>query len=99
MHNALQVIWNSLVNILQVVGNILWVIITSDIFKAWVKISLLLIITLGIGPIFYLGYDWPYDLKPRNYFEFLNTGLLLFLTYHVVLKMKIHLECWFKDDD
>jgi len=68
------------------------------VFWAWLKISALLIFTLGLGPIFYVTYEWPHDLKPRNYFEFLNTGLLLFLTYHLILKQKSKIKCWLDDD-
>jgi hypothetical protein len=98
MLTALHKLWDWFTGILNEIKELMWLVVSSSAFRAWIKILVLLVTTLIIGPILYLAYDWPYNLKPQNYFEFLNTGLLLFLVYHIILRKKDKLKCWLDDD-
>ena len=86
MKNALYIIWEWIKNIPKNAVVVSCAILKNPNFHLCLKIWALLILILGVGPYVYLQYDWPYDLKPRNYFEFLNTGLLLFIVYRLMFK-------------
>jgi len=69
--------------------------LVQDILKA----ILLLLIVLMVGPILYLSLGYSPQFYPDNYFEFLNTGLLLYLTYHFVLRRSPKNDSWFIEDE
>jgi hypothetical protein len=79
---------------------VLW-FFSQTFIQNLLKISVLLFIVLVVGPVLYFYLGLPPQLHPDNYFEFLNAGLLLYLTYQCVLKRSSHNdEDWFiKNED
>ena len=78
---------------------ILW-FFSRTLVRELLKIMMMLCVILIVSPILYLYLGTSPQFYPDNYFEFLNTGLLLYLTYHFVLKNHSQKNnSWFIDDE
>tara|TARA_Y100000310_G_scaffold321950_1_gene380315 strand:+ start:9757 stop:10080 length:324 start_codon:yes stop_codon:yes gene_type:complete len=85
--------------LLGVAEGIVW-FFSRTLVQDLLKIIVLLAIVLVVAPITYLSLGYQPQFYPDNYFEFLNTGLLLYLTYRFVLKRNSRKnDSWFIEDE
>jgi len=53
--------------------------------KKLLFITIFLLLILGVGPRIYVFLEIPRSMKPVNYYDFLNSFLLILLTYKVFI--------------
>jgi len=58
----------------------------SEKFSQLLMLALFLILVLGIGPRLYVFLQIPHSMKPVNYYDFLNSVLLMLITYKLIIK-------------
>lgn len=56
-----------------------------DYIKKISLITIFLLLILGIGPKIYVFLEIPHLMKPVNYYDFLNSFLLILMTYKVFI--------------
>ena len=57
----------------------------SSFFKRWLRLTFILVTVLWIGPYVYVQLGIPRIMRPVNYYDFINTGFLLYLVYRFEL--------------
>jgi hypothetical protein len=55
-------------------------------FKQVLILIFFLILVLGIGPRVYVFLGIPRSMSPVNYYDFLNSFLLMLITYKLLIK-------------
>ncbi len=53
--------------------------------KKILLIIIFLLLILGVGPRIYVFLEIPHSMKPVNYYDFLNSFLLILVTYKVFI--------------
>lgn len=58
----------------------------SEKFSQLLVLALFLILVLWVGPRLYVFLQIPHSMKPVNYYDFLNSFLLMLITYKLIIK-------------
>jgi hypothetical protein len=58
----------------------------SEKFSQLLTLVFFLVLILGIGPRVYVFLGIPVLMKPVNYYDFLNSFLLMLITYKLLIK-------------
>jgi hypothetical protein len=58
----------------------------AEKFKQLLVLVFFLILVLGVGPRVYVFLEIPHSMKPVNYYDFLNSFLLMLITYKLLIK-------------
>lgn len=54
--------------------------------KNFLMIAIFLLVVLVIGPRVYVFLEIPHKMKPVNYYDFLNSVLLMIISYKILIK-------------
>jgi len=54
--------------------------------KQLLTLIFFLVLVLGVGPRVYVFLGIPQSMKPVNYYDFLNSFLLMLITYKLLIK-------------
>lgn len=54
--------------------------------KQLLALVIFLVLILGVGPRVYVFLEIPHLMKPVNYYDFLNSFLLMLITYKLLIK-------------
>jgi hypothetical protein len=54
--------------------------------KQLLVLIIFLVLILGVGPRVYVFLEIPRLMKPVNYYDFLNSFLLMLITYKLLIK-------------
>lgn len=55
-------------------------------FKQLLILFFFLFLVLGVGPRIYVFLEIPHSMKPVNYYDFLNSFLLMLIAYKLLIK-------------
>ena len=58
----------------------------SEKFSQLLLLLFFLVLILGVGPRVYVFLGIPNLMKPVNYYDFLNSFLLMLITYKLLIK-------------